>query len=97
MIVTPSESPSESAVSPAWVEGTVVPSATSVTVSVDGGQNSFAATRMDRIHWFADNSSEGDAALGITLSKDAATIVDVTAGFEGDVTMTASRGRCRLM
>ena len=88
VIVTPAAGSAESPVSPAWVEGTVVPGATSLTVSVNSAA-SFDATLMDRTHWFADDPSAG--ALGIALSETAATTVEVTAGFESGVTMMESR------
>jgi hypothetical protein len=64
--------------SPAWVEGTCGVDATSVTVTVNGGQP-FDAVRRSPAGWYVDNASAGGASLGLTLSSTAATEVTVTA------------------
>jgi|GEM_PF-3254603 len=67
--------PAASAVSPAWVEGTVGPNVTVLDVAVNSG-TAFAATRDSKMKWFANNSAT--SAMGVTLSSTEATSVLVT-------------------
>jgi hypothetical protein len=67
--------PATSAVSPAWVEGTVSPNVTQLNVSVNG-TSTFAATQDARTKWFANNST--NSAMGVVLSATQATDVSVT-------------------
>lgn len=79
----------ESKVNPAWVEGMVGENATSITVSINGGE-SFDAYRLNTNEWFADNASASGKPRGIILTQGNATPITISAT-DGSTTNTATQ------
>ncbi len=63
--------------SPGWVEGSVIPEAGEIVVSVDRGER-FNATRESSTRWYADNAGGQGLAMGVDLFPDRPTHLSIS-------------------
>jgi hypothetical protein len=79
--------PTESAVSPAWVEGELWGPGATVAVSVDGVAGS--STRVGALRWYADDAPAGPA--GVHLKAEGPTAIEAKAVQGGSALQTRSQ------